>query len=276
MKSITTMKTCRISCLLLIIIFSANTSGDLFLYDEWGQQLSKNTVAITPFDTFEIQVYSDDDSDWSGYLVLDEFILGSGELNNPRTFSEAGVNGSHSAFSQTGIGTGYELVSSTATSPGFQHAVDFSPWEAGGYWFSLYDASIGFDVPVEYFSIYCGAGVGSGARAEADGPYAIDVGEEITLSGRHSGWNGIDGGLEWSLEGHYIGTDEMQQISYDTLVNDFGLLVGEHQVQIRAWAHDWDTGALIEDFDTATLTITPEPASISLILLGGLLLTKKR
>ena len=109
--------------------------------------------------------------------------------------------------------------------------------------------------------------------ADADGPYQIRPGEQITLDGSGScGDQPIDSWL-WDLDDDGDFDDasgEQVAVSYDYLVNGLGLGLGEHTI----WLHigtEWG-----EDWDTASLEIIPEPATLGLLAAGAWLVLRRR
>ncbi len=262
----------------LVLSFSAFSMGAISLYDEYGNPFGVGAASGLPFDPLEVNIYSDDDSDWTGYLVLDYF-YSDASLTNPQTFYEAGINGSNSEFSQTGIGVGYQFTSALFPASGIQHAADLVIEQVGMYYISLYDERLDIRDPIDYLKVWIGAGTGALADSVIDGNYSVDAEDTIRLSGRHSLYN-LD--LTWSIEGNLIGHDEMQEISYDTLVNTFGLTPGTYQVELHTTGFsEWWEGEeyhyeFVEDYDYADLVIIPEPACMSLILFGSLFIIRRK
>ena len=67
----------------------------------------------------------------------------------------------------------------------------------------------------------------------------------------------------------YVGEGDILPISYDTLVNDFGLSLGRHQVELQGRA-DEDVA-----YDYTTIDIIPEPATVLLLSLGVVFLRRR-
>lgn len=116
---------------------------------------------------------------------------------------------------------------------------------------------------------HCGAWVVTESppyiRAEADGPYVIDVDETVLLDNSSSYSNcGIDE-LRWRIDGQDVGAF----ISYDTLFYDLGLGLGTHEVELRAG------GGGVYDYDYTTIEIVPEPTTLLLLGFGAVVLKRR-
>lgn len=95
-----------------------------------------------------------------------------------------------------------------------------------------------------------------------NGPFTIGPHETITLDG--SGSNGSY--YDWFIDGNQVGSGITTQVSYDYLVNTFGLTNGIYEVRLDVYG----------DWDYSTIEIVPEPMSICLLGIGGLLLRRRR
>lgn len=230
-------------------------------------------VASPIFGSFTIEVYSDDVSPWAGYIILDDFAyMEQGELENPMALAAAGSAGDIGPYTINGLGSGYKVTTDGfGIQPGIQHSADFISSGGGVSFISLWDDDLGFDAPIDYFSIWhAGAPSGDFINVEADGPYQIGPGETRTLSGRYTISSYSIAEMRWSIGGEYIGDAEMLAVSYDTLVHDIGLSLGVHDVELRVSS---DVGF---DYDYTTITIIPEPATLLLFALGVVGLLGKR
>ncbi|MHC4308420.1 MAG: PEP-CTERM sorting domain-containing protein [Planctomycetota bacterium] len=229
-------------------------------------------VARRIYSSSTISVYSDDTLPWAGYIILDDFVyMEQGALANPTALPAAGSVGDIEPYTINGMGSGYKVTTDGfGIQPGIQHSADFVSIGPGVSFISLWDDDLGFDAPIDYFSIWHASGPsGDFQTAEADGPYQIGPGETRTLSGRYTLSSDIPE-MRWSIGGEYIGDAEMLAVSYDTLVNDIGLGLGVHEVELRV------SSSIGIDYDYTTITIIPEPATLLLLALGGVGLLRKR
>lgn len=254
----------------LAVGFVSAANGAISLY-QGGVPLGTD-LAVMFHDTVTLQVHSDSTLPWEGCLIVEEWGWGTlGSLSNPATYPTAGSLGSNAPYSEPGWGSGYYMLTTgSGIQTGIQHAADFITHDVGMSWVSLWDPAYSSDIPIDYVRVYCGADPGDPyAHAEADGPYEIDIGETITLSGYHS-YGHPHWELQWSIAGNYVGGSEMQPISYSRLVDEFGLSPGTYQVELMATAETY------VDYDYTTIRIIPEPASCLLFSLGAVLLLVKR
>ena len=118
-------------------------------------------------------------------------------------------------------------------------------------------------------------------QAETGGPYVIDLDEILTLDASGSLGSNTSGFLsdissyEWDLDddGSFetnVGDDAVFQVSSNYL-ESLQLGVGVHDIRLKI------TDELFEmAFADTTLTITPEPATLSLLALGGLVMLRQR
>ena len=75
----------------------------------------------------------------------------------------------------------------------------------------------------------------------------------------------------WSING----TNVPRNCSYEYLVNNLGLGIGTHELQLNVfWDFDGE-GFILDDKAYTTITIVPEPVSFSLFTLAGLVLFRK-
>jgi hypothetical protein len=191
-----------------------------------------------------------------------------GSLREPATLPAAGDLGDTEPYDQEGFGEGYRMVTEGAgIETGIQHEFTFQGDQVGVYFISLWDEALGFDAPVDYFGIWAAAAPPP-FYADADGPYQVGPGEIVFLSGWHSFWADE---WHWSIDGQYIGPGDILPISYDTLVNDFGLSLGTHEVElgVSAWGEEPQT------YDYTTIDIIPEPATVLLFGLGVVFLRRR-
>lgn len=112
--------------------------------------------------------------------------------------------------------------------------------------------------------------------ADADGPYEIAPGGTVVLDGSGTEYYPEDGTLwmDWFIGGEHVGAGETLSLSYDTLINDFGLGLGVYDVLLQVEIeYDYEYG-----YSEAwtTMEIVPEPATIALFGLGGLALLRRR
>ena len=113
--------------------------------------------------------------------------------------------------------------------------------------------------------------------ADANGPYTIGLGNPLTLdaSGSTDGDNEIVSYL-WDLDGDYIyetdaGTDAVYVLAFADL-ESLGLGVGgPYDIHLKVT----DSIGLFDTADSQ-LTILPEPATLSMLALGGLALVRRR
>ncbi len=107
--------------------------------------------------------------------------------------------------------------------------------------------------------------------ADAGGPYEVAPSGTVVLDGSASWADHSIELMKWSIDGQYVGEGQTLSVTYDTLVNTMGLGPGIHEVGLMA---SIEMGLLLDD-DYTTLEIIPEPATILLFALSGLLLRKK-
>ena len=76
----------------------------------------------------------------------------------------------------------------------------------------------------------------------------------------------------WSING----TEIPYQVSYEYLTEDLGLSNGEYQLKIEKTIY-WDENDTYgyNDYDYTTIIIVPEPISISMLVMGGIILRKR-
>ena len=269
----TKLKAWLIISLVLISIggMASVANATLLLYVD-GEPAGRG-VAREIFSSSTIAVYSDDATSWAGYIILDDYVISEqGFLTNPVTMPAAGSAGDIEPYTIDGVGSGYKVTTDGfGIKPGIQHSADFISYgTAGVSLISLWDAALGFDAPIDYFTLWhAGAPPDDFVNVDADGPYQIGPGETRTLSGRHTIGSDV-GEMRWSIGGEYVGEGEMLPVSYDTLVYDIGLSLGVHEVELRvsSW---WGF-----DYDYTTLEIIPEPGTLLLLGLGGLGFLRKR
>jgi hypothetical protein len=253
-----------VALLSLAPVTSATIS--LYMFDS-----PAHNICVPLNELVTIQVYSDNILPWVGYIIVDDYwVTIIGTLTNPQSLSTAGVLGNIQPYSERGWGSGYRMTTDgSGIQVGVQHTADFlADWE-GVSFISLWDEALGLDVPVDYFNIWAGPCIGDFIFAEADGPYEISRGETVTLSGRHSWSSSYIYEWRWSIDDNFVGDAEILEVSYDTLVDDIGLDLGEYEVELRV------RSAIGDDYDYTTIEIIPEPSTFLLLVLGGLVLYRK-
>ncbi len=113
--------------------------------------------------------------------------------------------------------------------------------------------------------------------ADADGPYTIDVGDPLSLDASGSFDNDFDiTSYKWDLDDDGVfetnaGGQDVFDVDYAYL-ESLGLgLGGSYDIAVEVMDSSglWDT-------DGSTLTIIPEPATIALLVAGGLALLRQR
>ena len=122
------------------------------------------------------------------------------------------------------------------------------------------------------------AGTPCAPWADPGGPYVIDEGEALTLDASWSMDLNDDSEIAsylWDLDDNGVyetdaGLDPLCVLSYAELTS-LGLGAGSYDIRLKLT----DTTGL---FDTAygQLTITPEPATLAMLLLSGLALLRRR
>ncbi len=113
--------------------------------------------------------------------------------------------------------------------------------------------------------------------ADADGSYSVGPGGSVNFdgTGSYDRDGGSIGSWLWDLDndGQYDdGSGSILNRSYDYLVNTLHLEPGQQYtvgIKVLDNENEWAT-------DISTLTIIPEPATMALLGLGGLLLCRKR
>ncbi len=121
---------------------------------------------------------------------------------------------------------------------------------------------------------------GSPPVADADGPYTIDVGETLTLDASGS-WDDDDDidSYRWDLDGDWVyetdaGGQPVFSVDYAYL-ESLGLGVCDPfdpydiHLKVTDIYYSFDT-------DDSTLTIIPEPVTLSFLVMGGLALIRRR
>ena len=111
-------------------------------------------------------------------------------------------------------------------------------------------------------------------EAEAGGPYIIDVGQTMLLNGSLSIASDNITSYLWDLDGdgeYDDASGSNPPIGYDYLANSLGLTQGEHTVFLQVM-----TSQGLSAVDNATLLLAPEPATLSLLALGGLAMLRRR
>jgi hypothetical protein len=114
------------------------------------------------------------------------------------------------------------------------------------------------------------------AIAEANGPYTVGPGGSVLFNA--AGSYDPDGGsltsYLWDLDndGQYDdGSGLTFNASFSYLVDTLGLTLGQHTIGLKVVDDEGEWGT-----DTSLLTITPEPATLALLVLGGIAALRRR
>ncbi len=140
--------------LTLILILSLASTANAFPSLYINGSPAPSSVELAVDEVLTVQIYSSDQSNWLGYLIMDEG--GVGALSNAVTYNItphpdggcAGGQGSNVAYSYAGWGAGYEFTTAGVGSPtdvvaGTQHTADYSSSVTGTAYVGLYDDSYG-------------------------------------------------------------------------------------------------------------------------------------
>jgi hypothetical protein len=180
---------------------------------------------------------------------------------------------------------GYELDTYGFLSPGLHFTTTFDYGGPHETLVTLWDHASVFDIPVDTTLIYQGLPppiLESSVTADAGGTYQLAPGGSVTFDGTGSMetvlldeppgdpqwytsyvWDGRSP-MWWSINGTHIGYGATPTLDYDTLVSELGLTPGTYDLTLDVTSY-W----VGEDSVTTTLSIVPEPGTVSLVLIGA-------
>ena len=221
-----------------------------------------------------INIVSDNSASYDmylGYFSFNHDSISVGGLPN------AGIGSTVTSVDLLHYDSGFHLQTGIAPSPGNQWSIPMALESLAGC--VLYDSDL--QVIGTYLSV-----LDSYVYTKTDGPYTIGQGQSISLDSIGNfipsgfGWlpyfdplssNNVGGGM-WSIEGQGV----PQNVSYEYLTTQLGLAEGTYDLLVeKSYVEEGMDYLEFWGYDTTTITIVPEPATI-LIFLGSLPLIRRR
>ena len=272
--------------LMVVAAASSPVLGAISLYLDGSP--APDRAEFFPFDPLPtLGVYSDYGSSipWSGYILSSAYSLTNPQVDPLYQSLSSTITPYNSPY-------GFQMSVPLPLPPAVAFTMDMNQGDDFSTLITLWDDSSVFQVPVDTLSIPQDGGKAglsySIANADAGEPYSLTPGQTVAFDATDSTisfWPELydpwvetveeawDAGIlaYWSINETDIAFGLTPEISYETLVNGLQLEPGIYDLTL-------DLSLLEYGHDTAitTIEIVPEPATFSLLVLGGLMLRRKR